>query len=114
VYLRGKTWRIQYYSRGKAIRESSKSKKKSVAVALLKQRLGDVSQGKLPQVYFEHTTFEDLAELLIADCEEKRALERAQIRVKHIKQSFGGMRAIEITTTKVREYIKNRLDDSQS
>ncbi len=61
IYLRGKTWWIQYYGRGKVYQESSKSKKKMVAVELLKQRLGDLSQGKMPGIYFDRTTFDELA-----------------------------------------------------
>ena len=56
----GNTWWIKYYHNGKPIFESTHSDKKMVARELLKQREGDISQGKVPGVYFDKITFDDL------------------------------------------------------
>ena len=53
IYKRGKTWWIKYYRNGKPYRESSKSHKEADAKRLLKRREGEISQGRLPGVYFE-------------------------------------------------------------
>ncbi len=52
IYKRGKTYWIKYYQNGKPLFESSKSHLKMVARELLKQREGDISQGKIPGIYF--------------------------------------------------------------
>ena len=52
IYKRGKTYWIKYYRNGKPYRESTKSKKEADAKRLLKKREGEISQGKLPGIYF--------------------------------------------------------------
>ena len=47
VYLRGKTWWLKYYQDGKPIRESSGSKKKTVALRKLKGREGNIAKDQL-------------------------------------------------------------------
>lgn len=42
VFKRGPVWWIRYGHRGRKYRESSKSADRAVALALLKQRLGDL------------------------------------------------------------------------
>jgi len=41
LYKRGRIWWCQYYQNGKPYQESSRSRKKMVAHALLKQREGE-------------------------------------------------------------------------
>jgi hypothetical protein len=53
VYLRGKTWWIQYFQNGYPYRESSGSSKKMAARELLKKRMGEISEGKTPTVRFD-------------------------------------------------------------
>ncbi len=60
IYLRGKTYWIQYYKRGKPFRESTKSTKKMVARTLLGKRLGQVAEGKALGINFDSVWFEDL------------------------------------------------------
>ena len=112
VYLRGKTYWIQYYARGKVYRESARSQKKMVANKLLQQRLGDISQGKMPGVYFDRTTFDELAKSFILDYElnKRKSLERAQISTKHLEKSFRNMLVVNISTAKIKEYINSRLE----
>jgi len=102
--------------RGQVYQESSKSKKKTVANKLLQQRLGDISQGKMPGIYFDRTTFDELAKSFLLDYElnKRKSLERAQISVKHLEKSFKNMLAIEITTAKIKEYITDRLNSGMA
>lgn len=111
IYQRGKTWWIKYYFNGSPIRESSKSDLKTVARELLKQREGEISQGKLPGIYFEKATFDGLAADFLADYRLNEKDEtRAELSVRHLEKFFGSMKAKDITTPQIRKYIEQRLE----
>jgi integrase len=116
IYKRGKTFWIKYYNHGKPIYESSKSKLKMVARELLKQREGDISQGKIPGVYFDKITFDELAKDFIRDYEinKKKSISKAKRSINHLKKSFGDMKANKINTTAIKNYIEVRLDEGAS
>ena len=61
IYKRGNKYWIKYYRRGRSYSESSGSDKKMVAINLLKQREGEIAQGKTPSINFEKVTFDELA-----------------------------------------------------
>lgn len=113
IYLRGKTYWIQYCKDGKRLRESSKSEKKMVAQRLLKEREGEIAQGKTPGIYFDKVRFDELAEDFLRDyrINKKKSLIRAQRSINHLKEKFEGMRIVEITTPKIQEYIEKRLEN---
>jgi integrase len=113
IYKRGKTYWIQYYNNGKKYNESSKSHKKMVAVQLLKKREGEVSQGKLPGVHFDKVTFTELADEFLDDyiINRKKSLVRAQQSINHLNRKFEHFSVPAITTPKIKEYIKERLDE---
>jgi integrase len=113
IYKRGKTNWVQYYNNGKKYAESSKSKKKMVATQLLKRREGEISQGKLPGVHFDKVTFVELADEFLDDyiINNRRSLTRAKRSVKHLKDKFEHFIIPAITTPKVTEYVKFRLDE---
>ena len=62
VYRRGKTYWVKYYRHGKQFAESTNSDKMEVAKRILKLREGEISEGKMPGVCFDRTTFEELME----------------------------------------------------
>lgn len=111
IYKRGNIYWIKYYRNGKPYRESSESKKESNAKRLLKKREGEISQGKLPGIYFDKVRFDELAEDFLADyrINQKKSLDRAQLSVDHLKGVFEGMRIVDITTPQIRAYIENRM-----
>ena len=111
IYRRGKKYWIKYYSHGKQYAESARSDKKAVAERLLKLREGEIAQGKMPSVCFDRFTFNELAEDFLTDyrINEKKTLSRAKRCVAFLKKEFGGMRATEITTSKIKKYIEKRL-----
>ena len=115
IYKRGKTFWIKYYQNGKPIFESSHSTKEADARRLLKRREGDIAEGKLPGVYFDRVKFEELAEDFLTDyrINNKKSLIKAERSVKHLKEFFGGMKAVEITTPKIKEYIQNRMEEGR-
>jgi len=107
VYKRGNIWWIQYYRNGKGYQESSRSKKKMVAQGLLKQREGDVAQGRLPGIRFDRVWFEELIEGFIADYEHK---DQDRPRVKNLKEYFKDFKAVDISTVMIKKYIKHRRE----
>ena len=74
-----------------------------VARELLKQREGDISQGKIPGIYFERVTFEDLAKDFLRDYEinKKKSIAKAKRSINHLKESFENMKAIRINTLEI-------------
>lgn len=111
IYKRGKTYWIKYYRNGKPYRESTRSKKEADAKRLLKRREGEVSQGKLPGIYFDRVRFDELAEDFLRDyrINGKKSLRRAQESVNHLKEIFEGVRVPDITTPRIQAYIEQRL-----
>jgi integrase len=111
IYKRGKIWWIQYYRNGKPYQESSKSTKKTVARKKLEIREGEIARGKLPGIQFDKVTFDELAKDFLTDYElnQRKSLERAQISVNHLKEFFEGIKVVDITTARVKAYIKTRL-----
>lgn len=113
VFKRGNVWWIKYYQHGKPIRESSKSTKQSDATKLLKQRLGEIGQGRLVGPSVERVTLEDMLRMLNDDYEAnaRRSKNRVQGSLNHLRDFFGGARAIEITTDRISAYIRYRLQE---
>lgn len=113
IYKRGNIWWLKYYRNGKPYRESTRSTKEADAKRLLKKREGEISEGKLPGVYFDKVRFDELAEDFLADyrINQKRSLDRAEVSVRYLKESFGDMRIIDITTPRINEYIQKRLNE---
>jgi integrase len=110
--VEGSIWWIKYYSNGKPHRESSHSDKTTKAEKLLKKRQGEISEGKLPGIYFDKVTFNELAEDFLTDyrINGKDTLDKAERSVKYLKEVFGGMKATDVTTAKVKEYIEKRME----
>jgi integrase len=113
IYKRGKTYWIKYYRNGKPYYESSKSRKEADAKRLLKKREGEISQGKLPGIYFDRVKFDELAEDFLRDyrINQKKSFRRAKHSVELLKRYFKGDRVPSITSPKIQAYIESRLDE---
>jgi len=115
IYKRGKTYWIKYYRNGKPYYESSKSQKETKARRLLKKREGEISDGKLPGVYFDRIRIEELAEDFLADYRVNgKDVVRAELSIKHLKEFLGGMKVTSITTSRINNYIESRLKGGAS
>ncbi|MBW1915427.1 MAG: tyrosine-type recombinase/integrase [Deltaproteobacteria bacterium] len=116
IYKRGKVYWIKYYRNGKPYRESTKGTKEADAKRLLKRREGEISQGKLPGIYFDRVRFDELAEDFLRDyrINKKKSLVRAEISVNHLNKEFEGIRATEITTPLIEVYIEKRMEEASS
>jgi integrase len=113
IYKRGRVYWIKYYRNGKPYRESTQSKKEADAKRLLKKREGEISDGKLPGVYFDRVSFDELADDFLTDYKinNKKSLVRAEQSLSHLKKAFEGMAVPGITTSKINAYIVKRLSD---
>jgi integrase len=116
IYKRGDVFWIKYYRHGKPYRESTHTDKITKAEKLLKKREGEIAEGKLPGIYFDKVTFNQLAEDFLTDyrINVKDTLSKAERSVKYLKEFFGGMKATEVTTDKVKTYIEKRMEDEMS
>lgn len=113
IYKRGAVFWVQYYRNGKAYRESAKSEKESDAVKLLKRREGEIAQGRIPGIVFDKVRFDELVKDFISDytVNERKSLVRAERSVKHLKESFEGMKVTNISTPLINQYIEKRLEE---
>jgi integrase len=113
IYKRGKVYWIQYYRNGKPYRETTKSEKEADAKHLLKKREGEISEGKLPGIYFDRVKFDELAEGFLRDyrINQRKSLDRAERSIKQLKKYFEGYRVPDITSPKIEVYIETRLEE---
>ena len=111
IYERGTIWWIKYYKDGKPYRESARSTKESDARRLLKRREGEISEGRMPTLYYEKILYDQLAEDFMTDyrINAKRSLDRAERSLRlHLDPFFKGTRVPSITTTRIKQYIEER------
>ena len=113
IYKRGNIYWIKYHRRGKPYRESTRSEKEADAKRLLKKREGEIAEGKLPGVYFDKVLFDDLAKDLLIDHElnKRKSMERTKISIAHLEKVFAGMKAVNIDSSRMKEYIDMRRAD---
>jgi integrase len=111
IYKRNKTYWIKYYRNGKPYYETTKSDKENDAKRLLKKREGEISEGKLPGIYFDKVTYDDLRAELITDYElnGRKSLNRVNISLMHLDKEFENMRVVNIDTQRIKKYIDKRL-----
>ncbi len=114
--VEGDIWWIKYYRHGKPYRESSGSTKITDARDLLKKREGEIIEGKLPGIHFEKITFNELAEDYLTDyrINGKDTIQKAERCVKHLKTFFDGMKAVDVSTDKIKAYIDKRMNEGLS
>jgi len=106
------TWWIGYSYRGQKKRESSGSKKRNIAVNLLRQRMEELGRGVVVGRDAARVTFVDLKAMLLDDYQvnSRRSLRRAKGALKHLADFFGFHRALDITTDRISAYIRDRQE----
>ena len=104
---------IKYYRAGKPYRESTHSEKEGDAKRLLKLREGQIAENRFPGLRVEKIRFEELAEDLINDYKvnNKKSIDRAERSVKNLQSFFEGIRAVDITTDRIKTYILQRQEE---
>ena len=79
----------------------------------MKKREGEISQGKLPWIYFDKIIFDNLADDFLMDyrINQKKSLDKAERRVNHLKKHFEVYPVPQITTPNIQAYIESRLEE---
>jgi integrase len=113
-------WYVKYYRGGAAVRESSHSEKQKVAEKLLARRLAEISTDTYIEPADRKVTIDELYSGLLADYRnnDMASLEGAEQRWQRptidgedvpppgrLKQHFGGIRALAVTTEKLNRYV---------
>jgi hypothetical protein len=103
-------WWIDYSVEGRRYRESSKSRKRSEAAKLLKQRLGQTPAQAAARA--ARVTFEDLEDAIVAAYElgGRRSIGRLKTAFGHLREPFEGWPARAITTEALKKYATERLE----
>jgi hypothetical protein len=116
IYKRGNTYWLKYYRNGKPYYESVKSDKEKEAKDLLKKREGEISNGKLPGVYFDRVRYKELEEDFLRDyrINQRKSLVRAEKSTDHLRGYFEGFKVSRITTPHIQGYIETRQDKGAS
>ena len=111
IYLRGSTWYLDYWKDGKQHRESSKSGKERVAIALLKQRHGEIARGELITPKADKLTVSELLDGVIQDYElsGNRSIKDIRHRIAPLKERFGHERASRLREQQIENYRTDRL-----
>jgi len=107
IYKRGKVYWIKYSRGGKRFRESSESKKQSVAKRLLRLREGQIAQGKFTGLEPERIRYEELEKDFLNDYKinGRKSYKMVQFSLRHLRDYFGAMKAKNITADKARAYV---------
>ncbi len=105
----GPFW-IKYYRNGRPFRESTATLDKGEARRKLKQREGEVAEGRFHGLRVERIKFEELADDLRTDytVNKKKTLRRVNELLAHLEIAFRGCRAVEITSDRIQSYIAQR------
>ena len=113
VYKRGNIYWIAYYRNGRLFRESSRSSIEREAKDLLKLREGEVVSGEFAGLKPQRVRFDELADDLVNEYKvnNRKSLDRTELSIKHLEAFFGGMRAVQITSSRVKAYINHRKEE---
>jgi len=116
IYKRGATYWIKYYRGGRPFRESTHSNKMTAARRLLALREGQIVEGRFPGLASEKLRFEDLVQDYLSDyvVNQKKSWDDAERYARYLKEAFGGLRAMEITSDKIAAYIEQRRKNGSS
>jgi len=112
IYLRGNTYWVKYYRNGKPYRESAKSDKETDAKRLLKLREGQVESGTFNGLKVEKILIDELKQDIVNDYKlnSRKSLERLDNSLKHLTAYFGGLKASQISSGLIQEYILFRQE----
>lgn len=105
---------IEFYNEQGRRRREKIGSSKSLAQTILKKRLVERAEGKLLDRPKGHkVTLEDLGADLLSDyrVNGKKSLDRAERSLKHLSTFFKGVRAIDITTDRIKAYILQRQEE---
>jgi len=113
LYKRGRTWWISFTYKNQQVRHSTETDDKKLAEKIHHKVVMEVIEGKYFASPVEDVSFQDLAEDLLSDyrINLRKSLWRAKISIRHLKESFENVRAVDITSSSIKDYIVKRLQE---
>lgn len=113
IYKRGNVWWIYYGHDGRRHRESSGSHRKRDARDLLTQRLAEIGAGTFVGPAAKAVRFADLKRIIheFYVVNGRTSIRRLETALAHLEEHFGHMRAIHMTTPRLRSYIGKRQEE---
>lgn len=107
VTKQGKTYWIKYYRNGHAFRESTESTSYDHARKLLALREGHIVENKFHGLDATRTTYDELEKDMLNDYQinGKKSTRRLASLFSHLRKKFTGMKASDITSDMIMEYI---------
>ena len=112
VYLRGSTYWIHYSFRGRLVRESSGSTKRTDATKLLRRRLAEMGTGQLVGPDWERTSIDDLTTLVVNDYQlnGRRSTKTACEALARLGAFFTFARVPDLTGARIAAYVRHRQE----
>lgn len=112
VYLRGKTYWVQYNFRGNTLRESAETSDEKKAKKFLNARLKERERPGFIGPKEERWTLDDLEAKIIAQYarDENRSSDTVKMCLAHVKKHFPFHRVVDIATSDIEKYQQTRLD----
>ncbi len=100
-------WWVKFYLHGRPVRRSTGTHKKSVAVRQLKHWQGNPKDAD-PQK--DRVTLNELAQDFLDDYQinNRRSIQQAEGYVNRLLKTWNRRRAVSITVSEIRQYIKER------
>jgi integrase len=107
------TWWVQYFVKGTRFRESSNSRSRPEAEALLRRRLEAAALGNPVGPKVGKTTFEDLTKILLDDyrANGRRSVERMEDALGHLHRFFAATHASQISGDLIVRYVGWRQEE---
>jgi integrase len=117
IYKRGGVWWIRYGHRSRDLRESSGSRRKEDARALLLKRLQEIGRpGFVDPVAEKRVLVTHLFDALVVDYQNnaRRSLATLTWRLAPLREFFAFERAVDVTPHRVERYKRGRLDEKRA
>ena len=108
---KGPSRRLRYYRNGRQLRESSGTTDEAKTKKILNNRVAQVATGTHPGSEVERVRVEQLAEDFLRDYKINghKSLDDAEARWRlHLAPFFQGMRAIHVSSAKLKQYVDER------
>jgi len=110
-------WWIQYYRNGKPYRQSAGTSNRRKAERLLQRKLGEIATGNFLEPAAEKTLVKELAADLLTEYEANSRQSLINVRRnwrKHLAPRFENLRAREVRTDGLNQYITERQAEGAS
>jgi integrase len=113
IYLRGRTWHIEYWNGGQQFRETSKSQREKDAVKLLKKRHGELARDEFVGPQNDKILMKALLDGVTQDYKlaGNRSQDTLAFRLAPLSGALGHLRAVNVTEPLIERYKARRLEE---